>query len=92
MVNRWLGVEAKEILARAGRRMAVDGGGLRIRGVTPDGYVRLQLTGACARCPRHMLTLDVAIETPLRERLTGLRGVELVAPDAVDEETPGGRV
>ena len=92
MVNQRLGAEAAEILARAGRRMALDGGGLRVHDVTPDGYVRLQLTGACARCPRHMLTLDVAIETPLRERLTGLRGVELVAPDADGDETPGGCV
>jgi len=56
--------------------MAVDGGGLRYLGDTPDGYVKLQLTGACATCPRRMMTLDLAIETPLRA-MGAARGVEL---------------
>ncbi len=58
--------------------MAQDDGGLRYLGATPDGYLKLQLTGACATCPRRMMTLDVAIETPLRSLQLGVRGVELV--------------
>ena len=65
------------ILGNAARQMAVDGGGLRYLGATPDGYVRLELTGACATCPRRMMTLDLAIETPLRT-LGAARGVELI--------------
>lgn len=66
------------VLTDAARQMAADGGGLRYLGDTPDGYVRLQLTGACATCPRRMMTLDLAIETPLRA-IGAARGVELVA-------------
>ena len=68
----------RQVLAQAARQMAVDGGGLRYLGATPDGYVRLELTGACATCPRRMMTLDLAIETPLR-MLGAARGVELIA-------------
>ena len=66
------------VLQHAAGQMAVDGGGLRFLGVTPDGYVRLELTGACATCPRRMMTLDLAIETPLRA-VGAARGVELVS-------------
>ena len=66
-----------QVLAQAARQMAVDGGGLRYLGATTDGYVQLQLTGACATCPRRMMTLDLAIETPLRA-LGAARGVELI--------------
>ena len=68
-----------QVLRHAARQMAVDGGGLRYVGFTPDRYVKLQLTGACARCPRRMMTLDLAIETPLRA-LGAARGVELLSP------------
>ena len=66
-----------QVLTQAARQMAVDGGGLRYIGFTPDRYVQLQLTGACATCPRRMMTLDLAIETPLRS-LGAARGVELM--------------
>ncbi len=66
-----------QVLAEAARQMAFDGGGLRYLGATEDGYVRLELTGACATCPRRMMTLDLAIETPLRS-LGAARGVELL--------------
>lgn len=67
-----------QVLEHAARQIAIDGGGLRYLGNTPDGYVRLQLTGACATCPGRMLTLDLAIETPLRA-IGAARGVEVVA-------------
>ena len=66
-----------QVLEHAARQMAIDGGGLRYLGDTPDGYVRLALTGACAICPRRMMTLDLAIETPLRA-IGAARGVELM--------------
>jgi Fe-S cluster biogenesis protein NfuA len=66
--------------------MAVDSGGLRFIGFTPDRYVQLELTGACATCPRRMMTLDLAIETPLRS-LGAARGVEL-RPSAQDGQIP----
>ena len=68
-----------QVLQHAAGQMGADGGGLRYLGATPDGYVRLELTGACATCPRRMMTLDLAIETPLRS-LGAARGVELVPP------------
>ena len=66
-----------QVLSQAAAQMARDGGGLRYLGATPDGYVQLQLTGACAKCPRRMMTLDLAIETPLRS-IGAARGVELM--------------
>ena len=66
-----------QVLEHAAGQMAVDGGGLRYLGTTPDGYVRLELNGACAACPRRMMTLDLAIETPLRA-IGAARGVELM--------------
>ena len=79
------GAAVARVLAQAATQMARDGGGLRYLGATPDGYVRLQLTGACAKCPRRMMTLDLAIETPLRAKdetplrsIGAARGVELM--------------
>ncbi|MCY3913953.1 MAG: NifU family protein [Chloroflexi bacterium] len=66
-----------QVLEHAADQMAVDGGGLRYLGFTPDRYVKLQLTGACATCPRRMMTLDLAIETPLRA-IGAARGVEII--------------
>ena len=66
-----------QVLEHAAGQMAIDGGGLRYLGVTPDGYVRLELTGVCATCPRRMMTLDLAIETPLRS-IGAARGIELI--------------
>ena len=66
------------VVDAARKQMAKDSGGLRWHGETHDGYVRLELTGACERCPRAMMTLDVALETPLRALGVGIRGVELV--------------
>ena len=66
-----------QVLEHAARQMAIDGGGLRYLGFTPDRYLQLELIGACATCPRRMMTLDLAIETPLRE-VGAARGVELL--------------
>ena len=70
-------VAVAQVLSEAAAQMAVDGGGLRYLGATADGYVRIELTGACATCPRRMMTLDLAVETPLRS-IGAARGVELM--------------
>ena len=62
------------VLAELRPMFAADGGELRLVAVE-DGWVLVELRGACAGCSSSDLSLFGAVEPRLRERLPWVRGV-----------------
>jgi Fe-S cluster biogenesis protein NfuA len=52
-----------------------DGGGVELVEVTPDGVVKVKLTGACGGCPMSQMTLKMGIERVLKEEVPELKEV-----------------
>lgn len=67
-----------EVLNEVRPGLQADGGDVELVEVTDDGIVRVKLTGACAGCPMSTLTLRVAIEKKLMERIPEVKAVEQV--------------
>ena len=57
--------------------LLADGGNVELVSVEDDGTVRLQLQGACAKCPARDMTLYQVIEPRLKAALPGLTTVLL---------------
>lgn len=55
--------------------LIADGGNIELAGIDPDGTVRIELQGECARCPAQLATLRVAIEEPMRRAHSGVTAV-----------------
>lgn len=60
--------------------MMADGGSVRLRNVTDDMVVELELLGACGTCPMSMMTLRAGIEQAIMRAVPGVSRVEAVAP------------
>ena len=52
-----------------------DGGDVELVEVTPDGVVKVRLTGACGGCPMSQMTLKNGIERALKQEVPGLKEV-----------------
>ena len=46
--------------------------------VTPDGVVKVRLTGACGGCPMSQMTLKMGIEKALKQEVPELKEVVAV--------------
>jgi Fe-S cluster biogenesis protein NfuA len=55
-----------------------DGGDVELVEVSPDGVVKVKLTGACAGCPMSQMTLKMGIEKTLKEEVPELKEVVAV--------------
>jgi Fe-S cluster biogenesis protein NfuA len=55
--------------------LVADGGNAELISVTEDGLVRLELQGACSRCPAREMTRRLVLEPALRARVPGVTGV-----------------
>lgn len=55
-----------------------DGGDVELVEVSDDGVVKVRLTGSCAGCPMSTLTLKMAIEKRLKEKVPEVKSVEQV--------------
>lgn len=58
--------------------LQADGGDVELVEVTEDGIVKVRLTGACAGCPMSTLTLKMAIEKKIIEKIPEIKAVEQV--------------
>jgi len=58
--------------------LQADGGDVELREVTPEGIVRVKLTGACGGCPMAQITLKRGIEARLKQKVPGVTSVEPV--------------
>ena len=62
-------------LAKIKPSLNADGGDVELIEVTPDGVVKVRLTGACRGCPMSQMTLKMGIEKILREEIPELKEV-----------------
>ena len=59
--------------------LQADGGDVELVEVTPDGVVKVRLTGACAGCPMSQMTLKMGIEKELKKEVPEVKEVVSVA-------------
>ncbi len=52
-----------------------DGGDVQLVDVTPDGVVKVKLTGACGGCPMSTYTLKQGIERSLKQAVPEVKEV-----------------
>jgi Fe-S cluster biogenesis protein NfuA len=55
--------------------LQVDGGDVELVEVTPDGIVKVRLTGACAGCPMSQMTLKMGIERAIKQEVPEIKEV-----------------
>jgi len=55
--------------------LVADGGNAELVSVGEDGTVRIELQGACARCPAREMTRRLVLEPALRARVPGVSSV-----------------
>ena len=55
-----------------------DGGDVELIEVTPDGVVKVKLTGACEGCPMSQMTLKMGIEKMLKQEVPEVKEVVCV--------------
>jgi len=58
--------------------LQADGGDVELIDVTDEGIVKVKLTGACAGCPMSTMTLKMAIEKRLKDKIPDVKAVEQV--------------
>ncbi len=58
--------------------LQADGGDVELVEVTPDGAVKVKLTGACGGCPMSQMTLKMGIERALKQEVPDLKEVVAV--------------
>lgn len=67
--------EVKIVLETIRPALQADGGDVELVDVSPDGVVKVKLTGACGHCPMSTMTLKMGIERTLKEKVPGVMEV-----------------
>lgn len=65
----------EEVLNKVRPTLQADGGDVQLLGVTDDGVVKVQLTGACGSCPFSTMTLKHGIEMRLKNEIPEVKEV-----------------
>jgi Fe-S cluster biogenesis protein NfuA len=55
--------------------LQADGGDVELIEVTPNGTVKVKLTGACGGCPMSQMTLKMGIERTLKQEVPEVKEV-----------------
>jgi len=55
--------------------LQADGGDVELTEVTPEGVVKVRLTGACGGCPMSQMTMKMGIERILKEKVPEVKEV-----------------
>ena len=55
--------------------LIADGGDVELVEVSPDGVVKVKLTGACGGCPMSQMTLKMGIERMLKQEVPEVKEV-----------------
>ncbi len=58
--------------------LQADGGDVELVDVSPDGTVKVKLTGACGCCPMSQMTLKAGVEKIIRQEVPGVKKVVAV--------------
>ncbi len=67
----------KAVLEKIRPSLQADGGDVELVEVTPEGVVKVRLTGACSGCPMRQMTLQMGIGRALKEEIPEVK--EIVA-------------
>lgn len=67
--------QVEKSLARVREMLAVDGGSVELVEITPEGVVKVRLTGACGCCPMSQMTLKMGVERMLKEDVPQVKEV-----------------
>jgi len=70
-----LKTRVEEVLNQVRPGLQADGGDVELLGVTEDGVVKVQLTGACGSCPFSTMTLKHGIEMRLKDAIPEVKEV-----------------
>jgi Fe-S cluster biogenesis protein NfuA len=62
-------------LGRIKPALQAEGGDVELVEVTPEGVVKVKLTGACAGCPMSQMTLKMGIEKELKKEVPEVKEV-----------------
>lgn len=55
--------------------LQADGGNVELVEVTPDGIVKVKLTGACGGCPMSQMTLKMGVERVVKKEVPEVKEV-----------------
>lgn len=55
--------------------LRADGGDVELIDVSPDGIVKVRLTGACGGCPMSQMTLKMGIERVIKQEVPQIKEV-----------------
>ncbi|HOG13339.1 MAG: NifU family protein [Smithellaceae bacterium] len=55
--------------------LQADGGDVELIDVSPEGVVKVKLTGACRGCPMSQMTLKMGIEKILKQQVPSVKEV-----------------
>lgn len=70
--------KVEQALNKVRPTLQADGGDVELVEVTPDGIVKVRLTGACGGCPMSQMTLKMGIEKILKEEVPEIKEVVAV--------------
>lgn len=70
--------QVEKVLDEVRPSLQADGGNVELVDVSEEGIVKVRLTGACGTCPMSTLTLKMAIEKTLKDRIPSVKAVEQV--------------
>ena len=59
-------------------QLQADGGDIEFVSVSPEGKVKVKLTGACHGCPMSQITLKQGVERYLKDTVPGVVSVDSV--------------
>ncbi len=71
--------EVEKVLEEVRTFLKADGGDVELVDVTPEGVVKVRLTGACGGCPMSSMTLKNGIERIIKKEIPQI--AEVVAVD-----------
>jgi len=70
--------KVEKVLEEIRPYLQADGGNVELVDVSDEGVVKVRLTGACGGCPMSTMTLKMAIEKKLKEKIPEVKAVEQV--------------
>jgi Fe-S cluster biogenesis protein NfuA len=62
-------------LSKVRPALQADGGNVELVEVSPDGIVKVRLTGACGGCPMSQMTLKMGIERVIKQEVPEIKEV-----------------
>jgi len=68
--------KVEEVLNQIRPQLQADGGDIQLVEITEEGVVRVELQGACGRCPHSKITLKQGVEAVLKRYIPEVKSVE----------------